>query len=96
MLQSIMWQLIWVLIRVALSVSKDMVLATIKLVTEAEDKKHEDGTPLTGTEKRNFVLQGLISAWSNEDWNKVIGSEGQSTINLLIEAAVSYAKSFKK
>jgi hypothetical protein len=96
MVQTLLWQLLFFLLRIALGVTKDMVLATIKAVTEAEEKKHEDGTPLTGPEKRSYVLTELISAWSNEDWAKIVKEQTQSTVNLLVEAAVSYMKGLKK
>lgn len=95
-MQALLWQLIFLLLRIILGVTKDMILATIKAVTDAEVKKHEDGTPFTGPEKRSYVLTELITAWSKEDWAKIVTDQTQSTVNLLVEAAVSYMKGLKK
>ena len=89
MVQTLLWQLLLILLRIVLEVGKDFITAAIKAVTEAEDKKHDDGTPLTGPEKKAYVMGELIKAWSQEEWV----TKGQRITNLVVEAVVNYIKS---
>lgn len=87
-LNSLWWGILWILIRWILKVTKEMVNKAIESVEKARDLKHEDGSPYTGKEKSDWVLEQLIQEFGKENFK----TYWKSTYNTLIELAWTYVK----
>jgi hypothetical protein len=91
MLQSIFWQIIFLLARSVFKVSKDFIAKAVDEAQKANELKHEDGTVYTGKEKFSVVFDALVQYAEQYNWKLE-----DSTINTVIELVVSYLKSAKK
>jgi hypothetical protein len=89
-MMSILWALLWPIIRSLLGLSKEMVNVALELVAVAQDLKQEDGTDYTGDEKFNWVVAKLVEQFGNTEALKNIG---KSTLNTLVELALAFIKS---
>lgn len=91
-MNSVLWQLIFFLLRLVFSISKDFIEKAFALVASAEGLKHEDGTPFSGKEKYQWVFDKLVVYAESYDWS----SSKTNIINTVIELTVGYMNSFKK
>jgi len=87
-MQAILWSLVWILVRWALGVGKEVITQVITVVTEAETLKHEDGSAYTGLEKKNYVLGKLDSYFGSE----LLGNQTKIAYNALLELALNYIR----
>jgi hypothetical protein len=91
MLQSILWQILFLLARWVFKVSKDFVTKAVDEVQKANELRHEDGSVYTGKEKFSVVFDTLELYAEEYDWKL-----DDSAVNAIIELAVSYLKTIKK
>lgn len=92
MLNTILWPLIWFLIRMVLNVSREFVTTAITAVDEAESTINENGELLSGPEKRDYVLNELEKTYDDMDWD----GKARKVANVVLELAVNYIKGFLK
>jgi hypothetical protein len=89
-MMTILWTLLWPIVRAVLGISKDMVSAALELVAAAQDLKHDDGTALDGTEKFEWVVDQMVAKFATGEQLQDIG---KSTFNTLVELALAFLKS---
>lgn len=89
MIQALLWQLLWAIVKIVFDVGKDFIAEAIKAVADAENLKKDDGTPYSGPEKKDYVVAQLVKFWGQVEWVE----KGQRITNAIVEFAVSYIKS---
>jgi hypothetical protein len=88
-MQGILWSILWVVLRSLLGVSKNMVSDALDFVAKAQDLKHDDGSVFSGEEKFEWVVDQMVNKYATSEEFKQIG---KSTLNTLIELALSFLK----
>jgi hypothetical protein len=85
-LNQLLWNVCLIVLRWVLGVSKEMVTAAIIAVDHARDLKHDDGTPYTGDEKKDYVIDQLINKFDTT----ALGDTTKSTLSSLTSIIWSY------
>jgi hypothetical protein len=86
---SFIWNIVWSLLPRLLGLSKDTLGMALSAISQANNLKHPDGTDFSGVEKQQYVFDTIKSYVISRGKDLV----STSTLNTLIEFALSYAKS---
>lgn len=90
MCKAIMWALLWFAVKWVLQVSAAVIEDTIAAVKKAENLTDENGDPVSGEEKKKFVMSAMWESFleASDEINFIMD------MNIIIELAVKYVKTY--